>query len=219
MTTYEKTGTGVAGSVATSSDLYTTAGAIKTTLELVGTSFADLDIAKALAAACRGIDNACERRFWLDGDNTSVRYYTPVGAASLAIDDAVDVQGVAVDIAGDGTFEQTWVTNIDYTLEPLNAAADGWPWTRLRVHPRTTRYLPAGIPRSVKVTGRFGWATVPDQIVEATTILAARLLQRVRSAPFGVVSVGIDAGAAMRIARMDPDVVFLIGPYSKHGIQ
>jgi hypothetical protein len=39
-------------------------------------------------------------------------------------------------------------------------------------------------------------------------MIAARLVRRVREAPFGVVSVGLE-GEATRIARFDPDFEFL----------
>jgi hypothetical protein len=57
---------------------------------------------------------------------------------------------------------------------------------------------------------------VPAQVKEATSILAARLIRRMREAPFGVVVVGgIDVGAAARIARVDPDVRFLLEPFTR----
>jgi hypothetical protein len=40
-------------------------------------------------------------------------------------------------------------------------------------------------------------------------IMSVRLMKRAREAPFGVASVGFD-GAAVRIARVDPDVAFLL---------
>jgi hypothetical protein len=70
------------------------------------------------------------------------------------------------------------------------------------------------LPSSVAVTGQFGWPAVPAQVIEATTILATRLLRRAREAPFGVVGLGID-GAAVRISRFDPDVGFLLDPLVK----
>jgi hypothetical protein len=44
------------------------------------------------------------------------------------------------------------------------------------------------------VTGQFGWSTSPEDIKAATSILAAKLFKRVREAPFGIVTVGIDQG-------------------------
>jgi hypothetical protein len=52
---------------------------------------------------------------------------------------------------------------------------------------------------------------VPAPIVDATTMLANRLLKRKREAPLGVVALGIDTAA--RVARTDPDVLGLIEPY------
>jgi hypothetical protein len=68
----------------------------------------------------------------------------------------------------------------------------------------------------VKLTGQFGWTILPEAVKAATSILAAKLLRRVREAPFGIVTAGIDQGVAMRIARTDPDVYSLIAPYSRH---
>lgn len=196
---------------------YAELGEMKATLELVGESFADDDIALALTAASRGIDNVCGRRFWLDEDNTSVRYYSPDDECELALDDIVDLQELATDPGGDGTFEETWTVNTDYILEPLNAADDGWPYTCARRHPLSGLYFPTCYPRSVRVTGQFGWSAVPESVKSATVILATKLVRRAREAPFGVVSIGLDGGA-MRIARTDPDVMFLLGEYMLHRI-
>ena len=38
---------------------------------------------------------------------------------------------------------------------------------------------------------------------------------RARQAPFGVVAIGLE-GQVARIARTDPDVCALIGPYIRH---
>lgn len=196
---------------------YITSDQLKSTLELTGETFADSDIEAAIKAASRGIDNLCGRRFYADTDATKERYYTPDDEAWLRIDDLVELGSLQTDPDGGGTFEDTWVENTDFLLEPLNAPADAKPWTSIRVHPLGNFYLPC-YPRSVKVTGKFGWATVPDEIVEATTVLASKLMRRAREAPFGVVAFGIEAGSAMRIARQDPDVLFLVGDLIRNRI-
>lgn len=190
---------------------YATLAELKKTLTLVGDNFADEDLQLALSAASRGVDNFTGRRFWADTNDTD-RYYSPEHPGLVAIDDLVELTAVGVD-TGSGTFEP-WTENDQFVLEPLNAPADGWPWIALR--PRAGHRLPT-LPRSLKLTGKFGWEAVPDPIKEATVVLASKLMRRAREAPFGVVTVGIDEGAAMRIARTDPDVAFLARPYSRDG--
>lgn len=197
---------------------YATSSELKATLAMTGESFADADIALALTAASRGIDNVCGRRFWADEDADQVRYYNPEAPGCLRIDDLVELTELATDPAGDGSFENVWTLNTDVILEPLNAPADGRPWTELRAHPLGAYRFPCGYPRSVRVTGKFGWAAVPDQVKEATLILASKLMRRAREAPFGVVAVGLEQGGAMRIARADPDVMFLIGSFIRNRI-
>lgn len=186
---------------------------IKTALELAGTSFADADIRGAILAASRGVDSYCDRRFYLDSDATAVRYYSPMDWRTCRVDDLTTVTSVKTDSDGDGTFETTLTSPADYMAEPLNAALDSKPYTRLTINPRSGATWYPDVPRSVEVTGQFGWPAVPDEIRTATTILASKLLRRTREAPFGIVALGIDPAAAMRIARVDPDVSFLLGPF------
>lgn len=196
---------------------YITSAELKATLEMTGLTYADADIAVAITAASRGIDEATGRRFWDDADANQVRYYRPDREETLDIDDLITLTSVLVDRDGDGTFEETWVLDTDFVLEPLNAAADGEPWTRLSRHPSTAfASFARTYPRSVKMTGKFGWASVPAGVKAATTIIATRTLKRTREAPFGVVSLGLE-GAAVRAASMarDPDVWFLLAPYAK----
>lgn len=196
---------------------YVSSSELKATLELTGETFADADIALALTAASRGIDNTCNRRFYADADANQVRYYSPPCADHLWIDDLVTFTSLATDPGGDGTFEETWTQNTDFVLEPLNASADSEPFTAIRVHPSGSYYLPTDYPRTVKLTAKFGWAAVPEEVEEATTIVATKLLRRAREAPFGVVSVGLE-GAAVRITRSDPDVAWLLNDFIRQRI-
>jgi hypothetical protein len=191
---------------------YASVAEVKKTLELQGETFADADITRALTAASRGLDQLLDRRFWADTDATSVRYYTPVSCEWVEIDDLVTLTSVQTDGDGDGVFEDTWTQNTHFVVEPLNAAADSEPWTHLRVTARGSLGFPLNV-RSVKVTGKFGWSSVPAGVNQATIILASKLVRRAREAPFGVVSIGLDS--AMRIARSDPDVMFLVGDYDR----
>jgi hypothetical protein len=197
------------------SNAYVELEEFKATANLSGQTYADSDIQTALVAASRGIDKALGRRFYPDVDVNQVRYYTPNGGCTVTIDDLITLTSLVSDYDGDGTFEETWTQNTDFILEPLNAVADGFPFDTIRRHPRSgLRFSP--YPRSLKLTGKFGWATTPDAIKQLTMLVAARLVKRTREAPFGIVSFGLD-GAAVRASQManDPEYRFLTDAYSK----
>ena len=203
--------------VAASPTLYVQVEEFKSTIELSGTSFSDEDVKVALRSSCRAIDEICARRFYPDADAAQVRYYSPANYWTLEIDDIVTITTLKTDDAGDGTFENTWTLNTDYNAEPLNAAAEGRPWDKLCVHPTGTHIFPANFPRSVELTGKFGWSTVPAQVEEATTLLAHRLLKRARQAPFGISGLGLD-GSVVRIMLSDPDVMMLLRPFQRDAL-
>ena len=192
---------------------------LKSTLSLTGQTYADADIDRAITAASRGLDRVCGRRFYPDADATHKRYYTPIAADTVAIGDLITLTTFKTDNDGDSVFETTWTLNTDFTLEPLNAVEEGFsqPFNRIRVHPLGRNFLLWPWPRSVEVTGMWGWATPPEQVKQATGILAGRLLKRAREAPFGVVSLGFE-GEAARIAITDPDLVFLVGDFVRKPI-
>jgi hypothetical protein len=193
---------------------YVTVEDFKQSTELTGTNFADRDIERAIAAASRSIDDICHRSF--DQDATLVaRYYTArigtlceIGDVMAPADDLTEptLTVVELDLAADGSYSTAWTEGTDYQLEPLNAAADDKPYETLRSL-LTTFPSRAG---AVRVTARYGWTEIPDQVVEATILLSNKLLVRVRQAPFGIITAGIDSGVAMRIVRSDPDVGMLL---------
>ena len=198
--------------------LYITRAQLKGTLTLTSLTAQDDDIDAAIADACRAIDNICERRFYLDADANQVRYYSPTRADLLEIEDVAVLTTLASTDDGTTTYGNTWTLNSDFVLEPLDAQADSQnqrPYTRLRTHPSGQFTFNTFYPRSVKVTGQFGWLTVPDAISGAASMLAARLLTIRRSAPLGIVSFD---GGAIRVARMDSQVMTLIGPYMRHRV-
>ena len=192
---------------------YVTSSELKATLNMTGETYADADIAVAVEAASRAVDGLCNRRFYPDSDASQVRYYTPQSGSVCSIDDLLTLTSVYTDTSLDGTFSTQLTTNTNFFVEPLNAAADGMPYTRLKINPMSAAYFPDG-HRTVKVTGKFGWTAAPPAIKQATTILAAKLLQRSRDAPFGILAAGID-GVASRIPINDPDVRFLVDPFRR----
>lgn len=186
---------------------------LKQTLTLAGTSFADWDLQVAAQSASRLADEITGRRFYPDADANQVRTYTALSDVVVHVDDLLQLTSLKTDPDGDGTFDETWAA-ADYRLEPLNAAAEGRPWERIRRHPAGDYCFPTCYPAAVQVTGKFGWSAAPAQIVEATMLLATRLLKRKREAPFGLVAVaGVESGTPAHISRVDPDVRALLDPF------
>lgn len=193
---------------------YITPEQLKATLSMTGETFADEDVERAITAASRGIDQLCQDRFY-QGTADSARYYDPADRRVVKLlPSAGSIASVKIDEDGDGTFETTLAENTDYLKWPYNAGDDAEPWWELHIHPNSSYRFPK-YPRSVEVTGRFGWSAVPAAIEQATGILAAKLVKRSREAPFGIAVFGLDGGEAVRIARNDPDVMFLTGPYMR----
>lgn len=190
---------------------YVQLATLKATLNLSGQTFADADIQAAIDAASRAIDAQTGRRFYPDADANQVRSFWPLNPGFAVIDDLCAFTSLAYQ--GD-----PWTIESDFYLEPMNAAADGQPWTGIRTIARPFIYTLAeraagwaGFDGRITVTGKWGWAATPPEIVQATSILASRLLRRAREAPFAVV--GGSDGEAIRLARLDPDVAMLIAPY------
>lgn len=187
----------------------------KSTAELSGTTFADLDIQRVLESASRSLEKTFGSRWWTTdaGDPDEVRYYSPDNNSKLIyIDDLVELTELATDDLGGTSFGTAWTLNTDFVLEPLNAATDGEPWRRIRALGTSNNYFRVAYPRSVRVTGRFGWETAPEGVKIATHIIASQILKRLRDNPYGIVSFG---GEALRISRYDADVNRAMEPYDR----
>lgn len=179
----------------------------------------------ALNAASRSVDDFCGRRFYLDA-TTSQRVYNPThrlagfnavtyAAQSLFIpsgaglgtqfivDDIGDTAGLVVEY-GSNSAGWTALTPDDYL--PENAVARGEPITGLVCD---TGFPMMGTTR-LRVTAKWGWPAVPDQVVEATLILAARLFRR-KDSPEGVI--GTAEWGTVRLSRTDPDVAALLSRF------
>jgi hypothetical protein len=187
---------------------------LKNTISADGTTFLDADGERAITSASRAIDTATNRFFYADAEADQERFYTPDRALTLEIDDLIELTAVELDLNGDGTFETAWTETADFFLEPFNAEANSVPWERVKVRKACGKRLPL-VERSVRVTGRFGWAEVPPEIVEATGILATKLIRRAREAPFGILAVALETGTAIRLARTDPDIATLIDAFTR----
>lgn len=165
----------------------------------------DVALLRALTAACRQIDRKTGRRFWLD-DTPSARVYrtanrvTPGGL--LLVDDIGADGGLVVEQGS----PQAWAPTTAFEPGPDNALALGQPVTEL-----AGTWWPGP---SVRVTARWGWPEVPDEITTAALLLANRLYLR-KDSPEGIAGGG--EWGAIRLSRWDPDVEALISPFTLPG--
>lgn len=187
----------------------------------------DAELNFAIEAASRAIDHHCGRQFGLVAA-AEARFYTvrtssEVGYAGVSpnrlrwavdIDDLQTTTGllIAIDSNLDGTFATTVVV-ASTTLLPLNAAPKNRPWQWL--------YLPRDVQNvvtdegAIRVTGRWGWTTVPTAIKQATLLQANRTFKR-RDSWSGVAG-SPEFGNELRLQSViDPDVAVALENYRRH---
>ena len=190
---------------------YATLAQLKSALR-ISDAVDDSLLEMAVESASRAIDGQAGRYFYSSG--TATRYYAADDSFITQID---DVSGTAITLQtsgnANGVFDTTWAAG-DYQLEPLNGNVDGLqvPYTRIRA---VNNYLfpVSGGEALVKVTGVFGYASVPISITQACIIQSSRIFKRLDS-PLGIAGFG-DMGA-MRVSRyLDPDVEQLVAPYRR----
>jgi hypothetical protein len=190
-------------------DLETLKGALNIRDDVV-----DPLLGTALAAASRAIDRSLGRQpggFSLDATATA-RTYRVVGhqvvcddGMQFLVDEFGTLDGLVVEIGG----PDTWQPVTDAEHLPENALARGRPITRLQ----RLWWAPGPFSR-VRVTARWGWPAIPDEIEQAALIQATRLYRR-KDSPEGVL--GSAEWGAIRLSRVDPDVQALIGDLALPG--
>lgn len=169
----------------------------------------DAQIAFAITAASRAIDQATNRQFGLvsapEERVYTARYDKTRSRYVVEIDDLMTVTGLEI------TGESGAIDG--YALQPGNAEFQGKPWTRLVVHPDSA-HMPTLAEDGVTVTARYGWTTVPVAVQQAALLQASRFFSR-RESPFGVAG-SPDLGSELRLlAKVDPDVAIVLGPYTR----
>lgn len=169
----------------------------------------DAVLTLALNAASAALDNHVGRVFSKSVGET--RYFTARDDDLLFVDDLVEIDSLACDTDGDGMYETVWATT-DYILLPANAPAEGLPYRSIKAKPLGTYRFPVWLDAGVEIVGSYGYPAVPVEVNQATLLQAARLFRR-KDAIFGVVGGG-EMGQAVQIAKLDPDIVLLLG--SKH---
>ena len=163
----------------------------------------------AVEAASRAIDAATERQFF---QTEATRFYAPRDSYVTDIDDLHTLTELKTSSGADNVFDTAWDAT-DYQLEPLNGLAGGIASPATLIRAVGDYDFPVGGNEAVvRVTGTFGFATVPTQITQATVLLGARIFKR-NDSPLGVAGFG-DIGV-IRVGRLDPDVEVMIAPYKK----
>lgn len=194
-------------------DGYLTLDEIKSFMDLDDTADAadDVHLEIAVEAASRAIDGFCKRTFTR---KTQTRHFTPEDSWVLFVGDLVSVTTLKTDADADGVFEDTWVEGTDFLLEPLNAALDGRPFTRVVRHSRGSFVFPR-LSRSVEIVGEFGWPAVPAAVKKACAIQAQQFFKRATEAPLGAMDLSFEGGP--RIAGpskfLDREAQLLLQPF------
>lgn len=163
----------------------------------------------ALDAASEAVDDFCNRSFSVVDplvDLAESRIYTARSRSRIIIHDLAQLDQVETRPGTSEPFEL--ITADTAVVWPEHAPVEGRPYTEVR---RASGHSWAGLPRSIRVTGWFGWLAVPAVVKQATLIQASRFFQR-RSAQFGVAPVpGLDGSGGLRLlARLDADVEVML---------
>lgn len=170
----------------------------------------------AITAASRTVDAICRR----PGIGGAVGGFYNIAAATATFRppegwepaDIGDWAAVGTaQISNDGGVTWDSLTAADYQLEPLNAALVGRSYTAIRRHlvawPADRLYY--GRP-CLRIIGTYGWASVPDEVEQATRLLTVRWWKR-KDSPLGVQ--GFADMPAMYVRGSDPDVERLLAPF------
>ena len=187
---------------------YTTIAALKARLGNIPDGNDDAVLEQVINAASRLVDGMTNRRFY---DVTETRYFSPIHAGLVAIDEATAITEVMTDPDGDGVYETTWDAD-QFQLGPLNALTTGRAYSFIAAVKPWTVTFPVW-PASVAVAGTWGFSAPPPEIEEACLLLAVRLFQR-KHAPYGIAG-STDLGQVQFIPRTDPDVAALLKPWTR----
>jgi hypothetical protein len=186
---------------------YATLEDVKAALRITD-SIDDSLLETSIESASRMIDGYTARTFSNAG--TAVRNFAATDGINLIIDDAITITQVAsTDEVGDSY--TIWDTN-DYQLEPLNSRSDGLFMSFTHIRAVGTYAWPYLDQQAlVRITGTWGFASIPTAIKQATIIQSSRLFKRLDS-PLGVIGMG-DLGQ-IRVSRyLDADVEQLAMPF------
>jgi len=186
----------------------------------------DSRLASSISAASQAIDDYCDRApagqepgGFSPDSSTSNRVYRARDAWTIEVHDFWDASSLVVttDSGDNGTFDQVWTVTRDYVIGPYNSL-NGKPYNM--IYATGSRYFPmsgigSGMRPRVQITAKWGWSSVPDAVVQACYLKAARLARRWQSpeGSGGFNAAGFSVPLVKITAREDPDVIQLLAPY------
>lgn len=191
---------------------YCTLNEVKAALRITDNTD-DTLLENAIEGASRRIDGYCGRRFYQQ--NATLSLYAIDSYTLPTQDDLYSVTTLKTDDDGDGSFETTWTSGVDYQVEPLDAVITGQPIrTITAIGGKTFPLFSLPALPSAQIVGVWGWSSIPDDVREACVLLAMRGFARYNAA-LGVVGF---ADMAIQVRAIDPDVRDFLNPYRKFGI-
>ena len=196
---------------------YCTAEELRAWMGDTGTILQSDVLEKSINAASRAIDDYCGigRKFWLD--STAIARNFRVRDPDIAwVYDIGSLTGLKIetDDVGDGSFSTTW-SSADYDLSPFEEDEDrAHAWYRIHA---VNRVFPVNsFRRTLRVTARWGWTAIPDQIHQACLMKANILVLR-KDSPYGVA--GFSEYGVVRLNRSeDPEITRLIAPFVRSNV-
>lgn len=191
---------------------YITSAELKNELN-INDALDDVWVDLVVTAASRAIDRHTRRQFGvLDAPATRqcgpATYRAELDQWIVPIPDLMTDDGLLVEMGG--------VTIAGAELQPVDAADDGRPWTRLALAEASSVVWPTRA-RRVAVTARWGWSAVPATISAAALLQAQRFYAR-RDSPYGVAG-SPDLGSELRLlAKVDADVAVMLAEYVRPAV-
>lgn len=169
-------------------------------------------IAQSITSASRRVDQLTGRQFD-KASSATARLFDAETEMICRVDDIADTTGllVEVDWGTEGLYATPWTLNTDFILTPENQRNKGLPWPYTTIQATTHKVFPPPFRRKrVRVTAKWGWPSIPDLVITATTLIAVGFYKR-PEAPFGIA--GISDFGAVRV-REDPAILELLYDYT-----
>lgn len=178
------------------------------------TDSADDTALQSVLDATDGLINNFTDRKQGFGTATETRIYTAENFMFVPVDEFVSISQLQTDDNADGTYETTWSYPTDFEFAPFNNALDGFPYNSIEVSVTYPKNFPRDVYRGVKVTGVFGWPSIPVAVKQAAIIQAGAVFSS-RTSPFGVIG-SQDLGGILRQTRaLHPEAQILLAAFRK----